>query len=255
MKFINTLNRIVIVVVALILIVGLTALFLLPQLVLTGLGQWMLDWGNYFYGVDPWVRVGVGVILAIVFDLLLMLVVFFEVRRGRKRFIRVQQVAGGMANISTDSVVELLEHRLDPIPGVIEVTPHIQAKGNRVTARVDAGVSRGTNVPQTANQLIKTIQAALTDELGLQIAGQPEVKVTVVQQRGEGAGSTPPPPTTTFKPVQTPETPTSAESREGEPSEDKSAEHKGPPALPRAATAAPEAVHIEDEADDNEVSQ
>jgi hypothetical protein len=204
MKLLDTLNRVVIVVVCLILIAALTALFLLPQIVLEGLGRWMLDWGNYFYGMDPWVRLGIGVVLAIVVDLALLLVIFFEVRRGRSRFIRVQQVAGGMANISIDSVVELLEHRLDPLPGVIEVTPRIRAKGNRVSARVEAGVNRGTNVPQTANLLIKTIQSVLTDELGLQIAGEPEVQVTVVRQRGEGADAAPPPPTTTFKPTPPP---------------------------------------------------
>lgn len=200
MKVLNTLNRVVIVVVCLVLIAALTALFLLPQIVLENLGRWMLDWGNYFYGLDPWVRLGIGVVLAVVVDLLLLLVIYFEVRRGRNRFIRVQQVAGGMANISIESVVELLQHRLDPLPGVIEVAPHIQAKGNRVAARVEAGVTRGTNVPQTANQLIKTIQTVLTDELGLQIAGQPEVRVTVVRKKGEGVEVAPPPPTATFRP-------------------------------------------------------
>ncbi|MBN1246918.1 MAG: alkaline shock response membrane anchor protein AmaP [Anaerolineae bacterium] len=244
MNFLNTLNRVVIVIVCLLLIAGLTALFLLPQIVLEGLGRWMLDWGNYFYGLDPWVRLGIGVILAIVVDLVLLLVIFFEVRRSRNRFIRVQQVAGGMANISIESVVELLQHRLDPLPGVIEVTPRIQAKGNRVSARVEAGVNRGTNVPQTANQLIKTIQSVLTDELGLQIAGQPEVQVTVVRRKGEGAPAipageaAPPPPTATFRPPSAGPTPA------------------GPPPLPEAASTevadmeivAPEPAGDEDEA-------
>ena len=205
MNFLNTLNRIVIVIGCLVLIVALTALFLLPQLVLTGLGSWMLDWGNYFHSLNPWTRLGIGVGLSIVIDLLLLLVIFVEVRRGRIRYIRVQQVAGGMATISIASVVELLEHRLDPLPGIIEVTSQIQAKGHRVSARVTAGVARGTNVPQTANLLIKTIQAVLTDELGLQIAGQPEVRVTVVGQAGEGRDMAPPPPATTFKPPALPE--------------------------------------------------
>jgi len=180
-KFVNTLNRVVIVIVCLALIATLTALFLLPQIVLIAVGQWMLDWGSYIQGIEPWVRLGTGIAIAVVIDIALAIVIILEVRRPRSRFLRVQQVAGGMANISTDSVVELLQHRLEPLAGVIRVTPKIRAKGNRVTAWVDVGVARGTNVPQTANRLIRAIRSVLTKELGLQIAGQPEVQVTVVQ--------------------------------------------------------------------------
>jgi hypothetical protein len=181
MKFVNTLNRVVIVIVCLASIATLTALFLLPQIVLIAVGQWVLDWGSYIQGIDPWVRLGTGIAIAVVIDIALAIVIILEVRSPRSRFLRVQQVAGGMANISTDSVVELLQHRLEPLPGVIRVTPKIRAKGNRVTAWVDVGVARGTNVPQTANRLIRAIRSVLTKELGLQIAGQPEVQVTVVQ--------------------------------------------------------------------------
>jgi hypothetical protein len=192
MKFMNTLNRVVIVIVCLTLIAALTALFLLPQVVLIAAGQWILDWGSYIQRMDPWVRLGAGIALTVVIDIALAIVIILEVRRPRSRFLRVQQVAGGMANISTDSVVELLQHRLDPLPGVIKVTPKIRAKGNRVTAWVHAGVARDTNVPQIVNQLIEVIQLVLTEELGLQIAGQPEVQVTVVQQHGTKTKITPP---------------------------------------------------------------
>jgi hypothetical protein len=210
MKLVNTLNRAVIVIMCLVLIAALTALFVLPQIVLTAVGQWMLNWDRYIQPMDPWGRLGVGVALAVVIDIALAIVIILEIRRPRSRFLRVQQVAGGMANISTDSVVELLQHRLEPLPGVIRVTPKIRAKGNRVTAWVDAGVARGTNVPQVANKLIKVIQLVLTEELGLQIAGQPEVQVTVVEQKGSapsGSATTdsapaiaPPPPRSTFQP-------------------------------------------------------
>jgi len=192
MKFVNTLNRVVFVIMCLVLIAALTALFLLPQIVLRAVGQWMLNWGSYIQSIDPWVRLGVGVALAVVIDITLAIIIILEVRRPRSRFLRVQQVAGGMANISTESVVALLQHRLEPLPGVIRVTSKIRAKGNRVTAWVDAGVARGTNVPQVANKLITVIQLVLTEELGLQISGQPEVQVTVVQPTGSApAGSAP----------------------------------------------------------------
>ena len=46
-------------------------------------------------------------------------------------------------------------------------------------------MSRGTNVPQTAGLLISEIQSVLTNELGMQIAGQPSVRVSVLVPRGQ----------------------------------------------------------------------
>jgi hypothetical protein len=193
MKFINGLNRAVIVIACLVLMVALTALFAFPHEVLVRLGQWMVDWGNYFAWQNPVTRLGVGIALAAVANLLLLIIIFVEVRRRRRRYLRVQQVSGGMATISVESVTELLQYRLDPLAGVISVVPEVRAKGNKVDARVEVGVSRGTHVPETANLLLRTIQSVLIDELGMQIAGQPEVQVTVLTREGETAAPTPPP--------------------------------------------------------------
>jgi hypothetical protein len=174
-----------VVILSLVLIVSLTAFFIIPQIILRDLGEWFMGWGRYFGTITPWVRIVVGVLLAAVIDLLLILLIYLEVRPTRKRFIRVQQVSGGMANISTESVTQLLQHKLDPEPGVIQVSPRIRAKGNRVAATVDVGVTPDAKVPETASRLIRITQSVLTDELGLRIAGQPEVRVTVVGEAEE----------------------------------------------------------------------
>jgi hypothetical protein len=187
MKFLNTLNRVVIVVLCLVLILVLTSVLILPQIILTGLGDWMAGWGDYLASLAPWLRLIVGALLAVVVDLILAAIIFFEVRPARQRYINVQQVAGGMANVSIESVDQLINYKLDPLPGVIKVTPRIRAKGSKVEAVVEVEVTRETNVPSIANRMIKIIQAALTEELGLQIAGQPEVRVNVTTQQSSPA--------------------------------------------------------------------
>ncbi len=187
MGFLNTLNRVVIVVVCLVLMAAFTALFLLPHVALPSVGRWMADWGDYFANQEPWTRLGIGITLAAVVDLVFLAIIFIEVRRPRSRYIQVQQVAGGMATISIESVTEMLQHRLNPLPGVIRITPTIRAKGNKVDAHVDVGVSPGTNVPQAASRLIAEIQSVLTDELGMQIAGVPSVLVNVLELLDESA--------------------------------------------------------------------
>jgi len=52
MKFLNTLNRVVIVILCLVLMVALTALLIAPSMILGSLGRWMVDWGDYFQRQD-----------------------------------------------------------------------------------------------------------------------------------------------------------------------------------------------------------
>jgi len=230
MNFLNTVNRVFIVILCLVLMVVLTALFLIPHEVLISLGEWMAQWGRYFLSRSPWTRLGIGVVLALIVDLGLAFVIFLEVKRPRKRDIRVQQATGGMVTISIDSVVEQLKYALDPMEGVIEVDPHIKAKGDKVQAVVDVTVTKGRNIPTMAQQLVREVKNALTQDLGLEVAGDPEVRIRV-HPKAEGAPAT------------------SVRSHDVLPAEARATTESGPPPLPSATPEAPEQPDrsIEDE--------
>ncbi|MGC9356586.1 MAG: hypothetical protein ACP5GX_01910 [Anaerolineae bacterium] len=175
----NTFNRVVIVVVLLVLIPLVSVLFVLPHNILFNVGTWMVNLGESLSQVQNVVRIVVGVILALLFDLLALFLVYLEVRRKRSRFIRVQEMSGGMATLSVDSIVQQLEYRIDPMPKVITVKPSVRAKGNKVKATVDVTVSPGGNVPQMAAKLVDTVEEVLVSDLGLQTAGDPEIRMKV----------------------------------------------------------------------------
>ena len=71
-----------------------------------------------------------------------------------------------MATIETDSIIQQLKYKLDPIPGVLEVEPKVNAKRDKVQATVDVEVSAGVNVPEQAGQLMNVVQSVLADDLG-----------------------------------------------------------------------------------------
>ncbi len=176
----NTFNRIIIVVVLLILMVTLTAVFILPHVLLINIGEWLVHIGTFFRDqvIGAW-RLGGGILLALLTDLLILLLIFLEVRPARKRFIRVQQVTGGMATISAESIVQQLAYTLDPVLGVIKVTPKVNAKGDKVRAIVDVEVEAGVDIPGLAGQLMEMVKTTLTGKLGLQVYGQPEIRLKV----------------------------------------------------------------------------
>lgn len=198
----NTFNRVVIVILLLALIPLASVVLVVPQSALHTAGMWLLSLGYNLESMgQPWVRLVVGVLLAIVIDLLALFLIYLEVRPRRKRYIRVQQVSGGMATLSVESIVQQLQYRLDPLPGVRKTKPSVHAKGDRVEAVVDISITPERNVPGVAEELVKTVREALTVDLGLQVAKDPEIRLHVSGVREER----PPAPT----PVPAPEPPAS----------------------------------------------
>lgn len=175
----STINRVVIVVALLALMALLTAVCVLPHIILTNVGQGLVDLGRYFNSVQPVWRLVLGLLLALFLNVIILFLIFLEVRPAHRRFIRVQQVTGGMATISTDSITQQVTYQLDPIPGVLKVSPRINAKGDKVRAIVDVEVAAGSDVPALAMELMQAVNTVLADSLGLQVYGQPEVRIKV----------------------------------------------------------------------------
>jgi hypothetical protein len=175
----STINRVVIVVALLCLMALLTAVCVLPHVIFTSVGEWMSNLGQYFNSVQPVWRLVLGLLLSLILDVIILFLIFLEVRPTNRRFIRVQQVTGGMATISTDSITQQVTYTLDPIPGVLKVSPKVNAKGDKVRAVVDIEVAAGSDVPDLATELMEAVNTVLTDNLGLQVYGHPEVRIKV----------------------------------------------------------------------------
>ncbi|MBN1262005.1 MAG: hypothetical protein JXB35_15100 [Anaerolineae bacterium] len=175
----NTFNRVVIVVVLVVLIPLVSVFLVIPHAALSDVGEWAMNLGDRLWAMNPLPRLGAGILLALAFDLLALLLIVLEVRPKRKPFIRVQDITGGLATVSVESVVQQLQYRLDPLPAVIEVKPAVQARRNKVQAVVDVIVSAGVNVPEKAGELVELVKDVLERELGLQTAGEPEIRITV----------------------------------------------------------------------------
>ena len=70
------------------------------------------------------IRVG----LALVIGVVLVFLLYLELRRPAKYGVPVRQVKGGEAQIAINSVVGQLEYHLDPLPGVLDVKPNVVAQ-------------------------------------------------------------------------------------------------------------------------------
>lgn len=177
----NTVNRVVLIILLLVLVVVASVTLVAPLWALQTIGMALLTLGYRLqFASQPWIRTTLGLILALVVDAAAIFLIYLEVRPRRRRYIRVQQVSGGLATLSVESIVQQLQYRLDPLPGVRKARPAIRAKGERVEAVVDVSITPERNVPGVADELVKAVREALTVDLGLQVAKDPEIRLHVM---------------------------------------------------------------------------
>ncbi|MFQ6015359.1 MAG: hypothetical protein ACE5NP_07950, partial [Anaerolineae bacterium] len=91
----------------------------------------------------------VGAVVLIPFVLLLWL----ELRRPRKKMVKVAQVTGGQAQLTTDAVAQGLQYYVDQLAGVIRVKPKIFSKRKGVEVVLDVETSPDVEVPAKSEEI------------------------------------------------------------------------------------------------------
>jgi hypothetical protein len=172
----NVFNRITIIVLALAAIVAVTAICLFPDFFierLSELAQWLTGIQPRLALVDRLILIGIFVAV----DFVLLLLVVLELRRPGAKAVRVQQVEGGSALVTADSIKRRLAFHIDGLQDVVSVKPQVQIKGDTVRVAVDVGTSAAVNVPAKAREIVSVIRMVITETMGLKLKGEPQVNI------------------------------------------------------------------------------
>lgn len=114
--------------------------------------------------------------LLIVLASLLMLVIdivllWFELRRpAASRRVRIKQVTGGEAEMSTDSIEGRLAYNIDQLPDVIRVTPAVTGRGKGVEVVLDVETRPDIDVPTKTEEVMTVTRQVVEDRMGLELA-------------------------------------------------------------------------------------
>jgi hypothetical protein len=111
------------------------------------------------------------------FLVLLLVLLYLEIRRTRKKSVLIRSESGGRARIGVDSVVHSLEYRIDELPGIRDVRPRIVSTGKDVRVIVDLRTSPTVNVPNVTQQIVDLAHEIVEGQLGVKIRGKVEVNV------------------------------------------------------------------------------
>lgn len=175
----NTFNRIF-VIVALGVLLVLGAFALVTPAGFLALMQSIADWfrGTVFAAYSDTGRVLVRLILAIIWVALIGLLLWWELRRPGSRTIEIARYTGGSTiRIGTEAVQEKVKEQVDAIAGVLESKVRATGRNRAVELSLDVSVTKDVDLVAKAEEVAAVTRQVVQDQLGLKLAGKPQVAI------------------------------------------------------------------------------
>jgi hypothetical protein len=174
----NVFNRLFTVVGLLTLLIGGVITLVAPALML-GLIQNAADTAHrmFFIGMSDWARLVMRVIIATIFGLIMLALLWLELRRPAQKSIQVNKAGGTMIRISTDAVESKLRDAVDNLPGVIGSKVLAQTRGKAIGVQLDVLATKDTDLVAKAEEISAVTHALVQDQLGLKLHSRPQIVI------------------------------------------------------------------------------
>jgi len=99
-----------------------------------------------------------------------------ELRRPRKKTVRVQKLAGGEAHITIDSIAQRLAYNIDQLPDVIKVSPKIDSRARGVDIDLLLETTPDIDVPMKTEEVLQVTREVVGERMGLKL-GKVQVSI------------------------------------------------------------------------------
>lgn len=178
----NIFNRIVMIILIPILVLVVTLVLAMPLNVWTEISRFFAQWAPSQEAMDLNNNLLVRIALlgvAAIFDLSMLLLFLYEIRRTPQRMIRVRRAAGGEVRLPVDTIAQRLAYHIDQIADVIEVQPRVGEKRGGVTLHLLVSTAPDVDVPAKADEILATAQLIVREKLGLTLASDPKIELRV----------------------------------------------------------------------------
>jgi hypothetical protein len=116
-------------------------------------------------------------LIALVFLVIVVFVLWLELRRPGARTVEVVRSTGGRIRITTAHVEQRIAETVDAMSGVIQTKVHIQERDNAVIARIDVVAAQNLDLVTKGEDVAAKIREVVQDELGLKLAGKPQITI------------------------------------------------------------------------------
>jgi hypothetical protein len=165
----NVVNRAISIVVLIILIIIMPVLIFFavarPGRATAALSQAALALQS---GITPRHVVAMVAIAALVF-LAAVLLLWMEVRRATVRAIQVQQVTGGEARVTIESIVQRLEYNVGRLQDVTGVRPVVVGRGSGVDVQLNLQTTPEIDVPMKTEEVVQVAKEVVEKQMGVKL--------------------------------------------------------------------------------------
>ena len=172
----NKFNRVVVILLLLAIIIVMTVVLVVPRPVIDALQQWLQNLNSNLARFTQPLLLIVGVILALLVDVICAVLLWLEIRRRGPSAIRVQKITGGEARLTVDSVARRLEYDVGQLDGIISIKPSILGRRGGVEVVLDLETSPEVDVPTKTEEVCQVTKEAVEDKMGLTLR---KVKVNI----------------------------------------------------------------------------
>lgn len=185
----NTLNRVVLVILLLAVMVLCSFVLVVPVATLRVVGEQAGLLADWVRRIRPVFRLPIGIVLALIVNVIAILLIVLEVRRPARESITVEHGAEGEVTLSIASIADQLKAEINQLPEVLKAKPRVSAKRNGVVVEVDAQIAAQTGVPGKAERIVEAVRRVVEEGMGLKLARPPKINIESIRQAGDAEES------------------------------------------------------------------
>lgn len=168
----NVFNKLVVIILLLVLLALSLLLALFPVQTLQSMSaglQQAATWVQSLAANQPLLYALARVALAVLGIVVVLPLLWQQLKRRRPRAVRVVTESGSAASVTTDSVARRLAWHIDQLADVVAVEPHVSGSGKLVNVRLDVQTRPEIDVPMKTDEIVAVAREVITERMGLQL--------------------------------------------------------------------------------------
>jgi hypothetical protein len=198
----NVFNRIFTILTIIALIVIGVATLVSPATVLAFLQNTAnLIRQNVFGTMPDFARLAVRILAAVIFALIMLGLLWLELRRSSARTIEVGRYTGGTTiRIGTDAVEDKVREAVDGLGGIIGTRVKATSRNKAVDLMLDVLATKEVDLVTKAEEVANITRYIVQDQLGLKLHGKPQVTIKAKAGKAKKPTTVMPPPAIPVEP-------------------------------------------------------
>ncbi len=173
----NILNRILVVIGLLIALPLGIALCVAPMPILGAIGQGLNSLVSWLDTTPALARVLLGILFALAWMVICLLLLILELRRPPRRMVRVERVDSGAVEVNMKTITDHVAYELEQLPGVLRARSRASVRRNAVVVEVEVDTAGDTTVPAQASQIVDVVRRVVEEKIGVRLTQPPQVRM------------------------------------------------------------------------------